>query len=71
MTACATVITPAEQAAATARLTTAAAGLGKAAAALHGLIELAEMTGRSGRTGKTDLSGVQPAKAGRPPSPPV
>ena len=30
--------------------------LGKAAEALHGLIELAEMTGRSGRTGKTDLS---------------
>ncbi len=33
--------------------TTAAAGLGKAAEALHGLIE---MTGRSGRTGKTDLN---------------
>ena len=51
-----TVTTPAEQAAATARLTGAAAGLGKAAEALHGLIELAEMTGRSGRTGKTDLN---------------
>ena len=36
--------------------TTAAAGLGKAAEALHGLIELAEMTGRSGRTGTTDLN---------------
>ena len=45
-----------EQAAATARLTGAAAELGKAAEALHGLIELAEMTGRSGRTGKTDLN---------------
>ena len=43
---CATVTTPAEQAAATAGLTSAAAGLGKAAGALHGLIELAEMTGR-------------------------
>jgi len=52
---CTTVTTPAEQAAA-AGLTSAAAGLGKAAEALHGLIELAEMTGRSGRTGKTDLS---------------
>src|SRR5260370_29398758 len=52
---CATVSTPAEQAAATAGLTSAAAGLGKAAEALHGLIELAEMTGRSGCTGKTDL----------------
>ena len=51
-----TVTTPAEQAAATAGLTSAAAGLGKAAEALHGLIELAEMTGRSGRTGKTDLN---------------
>ena len=50
-----TVTTPAEQAAA-AGLTSAAAGLGKAAEALHGLIELAEMTGRSGRTGKTDLN---------------
>jgi hypothetical protein len=30
--------------------------LGKAAEALHGLIELAEMSGRSGRTGKTDLN---------------
>jgi hypothetical protein len=48
--------TPAEQAAATAGLTSAAAGLGKAAEAPYGLIELAEMTGRSGRTGKTDLS---------------
>ena len=37
-------------------LTSAAAELGKAAEALHGLIELAEMTGRSGRTGKTDLN---------------
>jgi hypothetical protein len=53
---CTTVTTPAEQAAATAGLTSAAAGLGNAAEALHGLIELAEMTGRSGRTGKTDLS---------------
>jgi hypothetical protein len=53
---CTTVTTPAEQAAATAGLTSAAAGLGTAAEALHGLIELAEMTGRSGRTGKTDLS---------------
>ena len=53
---CTTVTTPAEQAAATARLTSAAAELGKAADALHGLIELAEMTGRSGRTGKTDLN---------------
>ena len=34
----------------------AAAELGKAAEALHGLIELAEMTGRSGRTGKADLN---------------
>ena len=42
--------------AATAGLTSAAAELGKAAEALHGLIELAEMTGRSGRTGKTDLN---------------
>ena len=47
---CTTVTTPAEQAAATAGLTSAAAE------ALHGLIELAEMTGRSGRTGKTDLN---------------
>jgi hypothetical protein len=53
---CTTVTTPAEQAAATAGLTSAAAGLGKAAEALHGLIEVAEMTGRSGRTGKTDLN---------------
>jgi hypothetical protein len=53
---CTTVTTPAEQAAATAGLTSAAAGLGTAAQALHGLIELAEMTGRSGRTGKTDLN---------------
>jgi len=53
---CTTVTTPAEQAAATARLTGAAAELGQAAEALHGLIELAEMTGRSGRTGKTDLN---------------
>jgi hypothetical protein len=53
---CATVTTPAEQAAATAGLTSAAAELGKAADALRGLIELAEMTGRSGRTGKTDLN---------------
>ena len=53
---CTTVTTPAEQAAATAGLTSAAAELGKAAEALHGLIELAEMTGRSGRTGKTDLN---------------
>ena len=51
-----TVTTPAEQAAATAGLTSAAAGLGKAAEALHGLIEPAQMTGRSGRTGKTDLN---------------
>ena len=51
-----TVTTPAEQAAATAGRTSAAAGLGKAAAALHGLIELAEMTGRSGRSGTTDLN---------------
>jgi hypothetical protein len=48
--------TPAGQAAATARLTSTAAELGKAAEALHGLIELAEMTGRSGRTGTTDLN---------------
>jgi hypothetical protein len=53
---CTTVTTPAEQAAAAAGLTSAAAGFGKAAEALHGLIELAEMTGRSGRTGKTDLN---------------
>ena len=53
---CATVTTPAEQAAATAGRTSAAAELGTAADALHGLIELAEMTGRSGRTGKTDLN---------------
>jgi hypothetical protein len=54
---CSTVTTtPAEQAAATAGLTSAAAGLGTAAEAPRGLIELAEMTGRSGRTGKTDLS---------------
>lgn len=57
---CATVTTPAGQAAATAGLTSAAAELGKAADALHGFIELAEMTGRSGRTGKTDPSWVQP-----------
>ena len=50
---CTTVTIPAEQAAATAGLTSAAAGPGKAAGALHGLIE---MTGRSGRPGKTDLS---------------
>jgi hypothetical protein len=50
---CTTVTTPAEQAAATAGLTSAAAELGKAAEALHGLTE---MTGRSGRTGKTDLN---------------
>ena len=48
-----TVTTPAEQGAATAGLTSAAAELGKAAEAPHGLIE---MTGRSGRTGKTDLN---------------
>src|SRR6516225_1071625 len=48
---CATVTTPAERAAATAGLTSAAAGLGTAAGALRGLLELAEMTGRSGRTG--------------------
>ena len=53
---CTTVTTPAEQAAATAGLTSAAAELGKAAEALHGFIELAEMTGRSGRTGKTYLN---------------
>jgi hypothetical protein len=53
---CTAVTAPAEQAAAAAGLTRAAAGLGKAAEALHGLIELAEMTGRSGRTGKTDLN---------------
>ena len=53
---CATVTTPAERAAATAGLTSAAAELGKAADALRGLIELAEMTGRSGRAGKTDLN---------------
>ena len=52
----ATVTTPTGQAAATAGLTSAAAELGKAADALHGLIELAEMTGRSGRTDRTDLS---------------
>ena len=53
---CTTVTTPAGQAAATARLTSAAAELGQAADALRGLIELAERTGRSGRTGKTDLN---------------
>ena len=53
---CTTVTTAAGQAAATAGLTSAAAGLGKAAEALYGLIEMAEMTGRSGRTGKTDLN---------------
>ena len=53
---CTTATTRAGQAAATARLTSAAAELGKAADALSGLIELAEMTGRSGRTGKTDLN---------------
>ena len=54
---CTTVITPAERAAATAGLTSAAAGLGKAAEALHGLIELARIAaGRSGRTGRADLS---------------
>jgi hypothetical protein len=53
---CTTVTTPAEQAAATARLTSATAELGKAADALHGLIKLAEMAGRTGRTGKTDLN---------------
>ena len=44
----ATVTTPAEQAAATAGLTSAAAGLGEAAEALHGLIEL----GAPGNTGR-------------------
>jgi hypothetical protein len=69
---CTTVTTAAEQAAATARLTSAAAELGKAAEALRGLIELAEMTGRSGRTGKTDLNLVQPRQGRQaPPSPPV
>jgi hypothetical protein len=53
---CTTVTTPAEQAAATAGLTSAAAELGKGAEAPYGLIELAEMTGWSGRTGKTDLN---------------
>ena len=53
---CTTVTIPAEHAAVTAGLTSAAADLGKAAEALHGLIELAEMTGRSGRTGKTDIN---------------
>jgi len=53
---CTTVTTPAEQAAAPAGLTSAAAELGKGAEVLHGLIELAEMTLRSGRTGKTDLN---------------
>ena len=53
---CTTVTTPAGQATATARLTSAAAELGKAAEALRGLIELAEITGRSGPTGKTDLN---------------
>jgi hypothetical protein len=53
---CTTVTTPAEQAAATAGLTSAAAELGKAAEPLHELIELTEMTGRSARTGKTDLN---------------
>ena len=53
---CTTVNTPAEQATATAGLTSAAAELGQAAQALRGLIELAEMTGRSGRTGKMDLN---------------
>jgi hypothetical protein len=61
---CTTVTTPAEQAAATAGLTSAATEPGTAAQALHGLIELAEMTGRSGRTGKTDLS-LSPARQGR------
>jgi hypothetical protein len=44
---------PAEQAAATAGLTSAAAGLGKAAEALHGLIELGapRNTGRPARAG--------------------
>jgi hypothetical protein len=51
-----TVTTPAEQAAATTGLTSAAAEPGTAAEALHGLIELAARTGRPGRTGKTDLS---------------
>jgi hypothetical protein len=53
---CTAVTTPAGQAAAAAGLTSAAAELGTAAEALHGLIELAEMTGWSGRTGKTDLN---------------
>ena len=53
---CTTVTTAAEQAAATARLTSAAAELGKGADAPRGLIELAEMTGRAGRAGKTDLN---------------
>ena len=52
---CTTVTTPAGQAAA-AGLTGAAAEPGKAAEALHGLIDRAEITGRSGRIGKTDLS---------------
>jgi hypothetical protein len=68
---CTTVTTPAEQAAATAGLTSAAAELGKAAEARHGLIELAEMTGRSGRTGRRISAESSPPRAGRPPSPPV
>ncbi len=66
-----TVTTPAEQAAATAGLTSAAAELGTAAEALHGLIELAEMTGTV-RPYRQDGSQLSPARQGRqPPSPAV
>jgi hypothetical protein len=57
---CTTVTTPAEQAAATAGLTSAAAGLGKAAEALHGLIEL----GAPGNTGRPARAGHWPGRAG-------
>ncbi len=54
--ACTTATSPAEQQRATDTLLSAAAGLGKAAEAAGGLIELARLTAASGRTGTTDLN---------------
>ena len=67
---CTTVTTPAEQAAAIAGLTSAAAELGKAAAALHGLIELAEMAGRSGRAWQDGSQLIPARQGGQAPEPP-
>jgi hypothetical protein len=69
--ACTTVTTPAEQAAATAGLTSAAAELGKAAETLHGLIELAEMTDGPAVPARRISTESSPPRADRPPSPPV